>query len=120
MATGTITEKSAGGKTLQTFVQTSAANTQITTSTGTIGVRNLRMITIKYSGAASVTATVTLNAQAGAGYDTLLQNIVFSSATDGVYLPAYPIPLMDGDAIDVVTPAVASQTSAVSIYTEKQ
>lgn len=119
MAQGTLkAHAQSDGTVLETWSQASASGQAATTSTGTVGSRRLKMVTCKYSGAASVTVTVTLNAAAGAAYDALIQNIVFTAATDGVYLPVQPIPLQDGDAIDVVAPALAAGTSAVQIYTE--
>lgn len=119
MALGTLKSNAqSDGAVIETWSQTSASGQAATTSTGTVGSRKLMMVTCKYSAAASVTVTVTLNAAAGAAYDTLIQNIVFSSATDGVYLPAQPVVMQDGDAIDVVAPALAAGTSAVVIYTE--
>lgn len=120
MAVGTLKSTGGRGSTFQAFSQTSATNTQMTTSTNTTGLRFLRAVTVKYSGSASVSVTVTLNSQAGAAYDTVLQTITLSSATDGVYLPTAPLPLVDGDAIDVVSPALSGGTSAVVIYTELQ
>jgi hypothetical protein len=77
------------------------------------------MVTIKYSAAASVTATITLNAAAGPAFDTLLQSVVFSAGTDAVYIPIESLPMQDGDAIDVLAPALAAQTNSVVIYTER-
>lgn len=119
MAQGTLkAHAQTDGTVMETWSQTSASGQAATTSTGTVGSRKLTMVTCKYSGAASVTVTVTLNAGAGAAYDTLLQNIVFTAATDGVYIPIESLPMQDGDAIDVVAPALAAGTSAVQIYTE--
>lgn len=120
MAVGTLKAHTQNdGTVLETWSAASASGQAATTSTSTSGSRRLKMVTVKYSGAASVTATVTLNAAAGAAYDTLLQNITFSAATDGAYIPIEDLPIQDGDAIDVLAPAVTSQTSQVVIYTEQ-
>lgn len=77
------------------------------------------MVTVKYSASASVTVTITLNSGAGAGYDTLLQNITLSSATDGVWIPDGDLTLRAGDKIDVLCPSGGGAiTSACAIYTQ--
>lgn len=120
MAQGTLTSYvTNSGRTEQTWVATSAANTAQTVSTNAVGAKRIRQVTVKYSAGASVTATCTLNAVAGAGYDTLLQSIPLAGATDGVWVPDYEVILQDGDALDVLAPAGGSGvTSSVQIYTE--
>ena len=119
MAVGTLESKTnIGGSRTERWTQTSASGAAQTCSTNAVEGRTLRAVTVKYSAALTGTITVTLNSGAGAGFDTLLQNISLTSATDGVYIPAQPLPLLAGDAIDVVAPALAAQTSAVAIYTE--
>lgn len=103
----------------QVFYGTSASGAAQTVSTDTEGVRRIIMVTVKYSAAQTATVTCTLNANAGSGYDTLLQNISFANATDGVWIPDREVRLTGGDALDVVAPLLAAQTSAVQIYTEK-
>jgi len=99
-------------------VGTSAANSAQTVSADGPGI--LRQVTVKYSGSVSQTVTVTLDSGAGAGYDTLLQNITLSSATDGVFLPDADIVINTGDQIDVTAPAGgAGVTSAVTVYLDK-
>ena len=105
-----------------TFVGTSVANTAQTVSTDVQGVYKLIHVEIAYSAAPTYTGsglTVTLNALAGAGYDTLLQagtsNQQYFSyiPTSGEYV------IVKGDAIDVLAPAGGvGITSAVSIYVE--
>ncbi len=97
----------------------SAANTALTVSTLTGSVRRLLKVTVKYSSSVTKNVTVTLNSGAGSTYDTLLQTIALTSATDGVYVPTGRIVLMDDDVIDVVTEAGGGGiTSAVTIKTE--
>ena len=107
-------------KALYTFVATSAANTAQTVSTDVQDIYNLLHVEVAYSAAPTQTGvTVTLNALAGAGYDTLLAtgsaNAQYTSyqPTNGAYL------IVKGDAIDVLAPAGGvGITSAVSIYLE--
>ena len=95
---------------------TSAVNTAKTVSEATATLRKVLFVTIKYSGAAGVTATVTLNSGAGAAFDTRLQDIVFSAQTDGVWIPDGDVILQDDDVLDVLAPAVVGETSAITIY----
>jgi len=100
----------------------SAANAAQTVSTpsGAIpGRRRLLFVTVVYSAAVSVTATVTLNSGAGAAFDALLQNIAFSANTDGVFIPDEEVKIQSDDAIDVLAPAGGvGVTSTVAIYWE--
>ncbi len=97
----------------------SAANTAQTVSTTTGPIRRLKLVTVKYSGAVTQNVTITLNAGAGASWDTLLQTIALVAATDGTWTPDDPIYILQDDVIDVLAPAGGGAlTSAVSIYTE--
>ena len=64
--------------------------------------------------------TVTLNANAGGAYDTLLYSVDPSvgSVTDIVYVPDGPLYLENGDAIDVVYANANTRTYGVQITTE--
>ena len=124
MAVGTKSGCGLTGRgSLQVFVQTSAAATSQTCSTDTLAAYKLLHVDIAYSAAPTYTGsglTVTLNAAAGAGYDTLLQAGT-SNQQYFVFVPTsgeYIIKL--GDAIDVVAPSGAGAiTSSVSIYVEE-
>jgi len=61
--------------------------------------------------------TITLNAVAGAAYDTLLYSVDLStdSTTDVVWMPDQPLWLQPGDAIDVAYANTDDNTYAVSI-----
>ncbi len=96
----------------------SAANTAQTVSTTTGPIRRLLMVTVKYSSAVTQNVTITLNAGAGASWDTLLQTIALAAATDGTWTPNDDIYILKDDVIDVLAPAGGGGiTSAVSIYT---
>ena len=106
---------------LERWVATSAANTEITTSTSTTpsALRKLLYITVKYSAAPTQTGvTVTLNNGAGSGYDTLMTTGT-ANAQATFYRPDDEVLLMSDDVIDVVGPAAGGAiTCAVAIYTE--
>lgn len=95
----------------------SAAGDPLTLSTPSGKLRRLMLVTVKYSGAASTTITVTINSGAGAAYDVLLDSTLLSAATDYVYIPDEEILLASDDSLDVVAPAVAAVTSAIAAYT---
>lgn len=95
----------------------SAANTLLTVSVPIGDLRQLLFVTVKYSGAASTTITVTINSGAGAAYDVLLVSTLLSADTDFVYVPDRDIFLANDDSLDVVAPAVVGVTSAVTAYT---
>ena len=97
----------------------SAADTAQTVSSPARGRRDLKVVTVAYSASVSVDVLVTLNAGAGDAYDTILGRIELSSERYGVYLPEAPIPMADGDAIDVLAPAGGGGiTSTVEIRME--
>ena len=74
---------------------------------------------ITYSAAVSVSATVTLNSGIGSDYDVTLATLVFTAERYGVYLSERPIPISEGDVIDVLAPAGgASVTAAIEIKFE--
>ena len=99
-------------------VGTSAANTLQTVSTATEPCKIL-FVTCKWSAAVTKDVTITLNAGAGGAYDTLLQTIVFTNETDGVWFPDSDVIIMNDDQLDVVAPAGGGGiTSAVQIYTQ--
>ncbi len=95
----------------------SAANTALTVTVPTGRLRRLLLVTIKYSGAASVTVTVTLNSGAGSTYDVLLASTALSAETDFTFTPDEETLLSDDDAIDVLAPAVVGVTSAITVVT---
>lgn len=98
--------------------QESAANTAQTVSTETGNTRRLQMVTVRYSSSVTQNVTITLNAGAGASWDTLLQTIALVAATDGMWTPDEDIFILQDDVIDVLAPAGGGGiTSAVSIYT---
>jgi len=100
------------------FSEQSAADTAQTVSTTTGKARHLQMVTVKYSASVTQNVTITLNAGAGAAWDTLLQTIALAAATDGLWIPDEEILLLSDDELDVLAPAGGGAvTSAVSIYT---
>lgn len=111
---------------IEQWYGTSATNTIITMASGggvaaqSDGFRRLVSVSVKFSGAASVTCTVTHNyVKIGGGtYDVQIGSIVFAANTDGVYQPTGDWYLADGDTITVVCPAVSGQTAAVVITLE--
>lgn len=120
MAVGTKTSQpSQKGGVCELFSQASSSGSAQTLSTDTSGVRRLVQVTIKYGGGSpSGTATLTLNSVVGAAYDTLVQSITIGG-TDTVFIPDNELWITDGDAFDLVVPAVTSQVSSAVIYTEK-
>lgn len=120
MAVGTKTSAgtSARRSVLERFSQSSSSGQAQTLSTDTTGTRRLIQITIKYDGGSpSGTATLTLNSSVGASYDTKIASIPVS-ATDVAYVPDTEWWIADGDAFDLVVPALASQISYAVIYVE--
>lgn len=95
---------------------TSGAN--LTASTPSGEARRILFITVKYSAAATVNATVTLNSGAGPAWDTLLFKIVLAGVKDGLFIPKGPLIISGDDVIDVLAPLLAGQTSAIAIYSE--
>ncbi len=96
----------------------SAANTAQTVSTTTGKTRRLQMVSVKYSSSVTQNVTITLNAGAGASWDTLLNTIALVAATDGTWTPDRDIYILQDDVLDVLAPAGGGGvTSAVSIYT---
>lgn len=80
-------------------------------------------ITVHFSAApvASEALTVTLNANAGAAYDTVLYSLDPSSGstTDIVYQPTYPLALEGGDSIDVAFANTNTNTYGLQITLEQ-
>ena len=102
------------------FVATSAADTAQTVSSVARPNSELLAVTVAYSAAilANLDITVTLNAGAGAGYDTRLAtvNLVIGQRW-AVYIPDVPIPLQADDVVDVLCPTGgAAITSGCQIY----
>lgn len=96
----------------------SASGANLTVSTPSGNARRILFVTVKYSAAATVNVTITLNSGAGAAWDTLLPTIVLTADTDGTFIPNGPLIISDDDVIDVFAPLLAAQTSAVAIYSE--
>lgn len=107
---------------IERSIGTSGANAAQTVSSPARSRRVLKMVTVAYSAviAAGLNVTVTLNAGAGAGYDTRLATIdMLAGDRWALFVPDIPIPLADGDSVDVVCPAGgAAVTSGCQIYTE--
>ena len=99
-------------------VATSAANEAGAASSAAGEVRQLVMVTVKYSAAPTQAGTtVTLNSGAGAGYDAVL-NTGSANAQTTVYVPTAPLFIAADDAIDVAAPAGGGViTSSIAIYT---
>ena len=102
------------------FVGTSAADTAQTVSSVARPASELIMVTVAYSAAilANQSITVTLNAGAGAAYDTRLATVdLVIGQRWAVYIPDVPIPLMADDVVDVLCPTGgAAITSQCQIY----
>jgi hypothetical protein len=98
----------------------STANASQTVTTATGVKRRIEFATVKYSSAVSVSATVTLLSALGAAWNTVLGNIVFSSNTDGLWVPSHSeFVIAPGDQIQVVAPAGGGGiTSAIAIYSQ--
>ena len=119
--------RSAGHVNLEQWYGTSGAGAIMTIASGggvaanSDGMRRLVSVSCVYSAAATVTVTVTHNYVkiGGTSYDALLQNIVLTANTTGVYQPTGDWFLADGDTITVVAPLLAAQTSAVVITLER-
>lgn len=100
------------------FSDQSASGANLTVSTLPGEPRRLLFVTVKYSGSATVNVTVTLNSGAGAAWDTILNTIALSAATEGIWIPDKDVILSADDAIDVFAPLLSAKTSAVAIYSE--
>lgn len=96
----------------------SASGADLTVSTPTGNVRRILFVTVKYTAAATVNVTITLNSGAGADRNTLIQTIALSGSTDGIFIPTAPLIISDDDIIDVLAPLLASETSSVVVYSE--
>ena len=99
-------------------VATSTANGAGSASSAAGEVRQLVMVTVKYSAAPTQAGTtVTLNSGAGAGYDAVLDT-GSANAQTSVYIPASPVFVAADDSIDVAGPAGGGViTSSIAIYT---
>ncbi len=96
----------------------SASGANLTVSTPSGNARRILFVTVKYSAAATVNVTITLNSGAGPAWDTILATIVLAADTDGSFIPNGPLIISDDDIIDVFAPLLAAQTSAVAIESE--
>lgn len=106
---------------IHVYTETGTANTNLLSTTGPIGTPfRLLLVTIAYSAAATQTGvTTTINANAGAGYDTVL-NTGTANARYTTYQPVMDLVFAPGDAIDVSALAGgAAVTASVQIYVEK-
>lgn len=114
-----MTETNTVRTTVKRTTGESDANAAQTISSPSGEQRRVEKVTVKYSGAVSVSVLLTLNSGAGAAWDTLLPTIILTSATDGVWIPDDEIILKDDDVLDVLAPAGGvGITSAVAIYTD--
>ena len=120
MAVGTKNSHGLAGRNrVETFSQASSSGAAQTLSSNTDGVRRLVQVLIHYDGGSpSGTATLTVNSTLGANYDTKVASIAVS-ATDVAYTPDVEWWITDGDAFDLVVPALASQISYATIYLER-
>lgn len=108
-----------GGVRIDRDSDQSGADAELTLSTASGRVRRILFVTVKYSGSVTKNVTITLNSGAGSNWDTLLQTIALSAATDGVWIPDEETDLADDDVIDVVAPAGGvGVTAAVAVYTK--
>ena len=99
---------------------TSAVNTTLVLSSTSTKPCFLRAVYVRYSSTAGTpVVTVTLNAGAGAAYDTLMNTISIAANNQGAYIPTTPIPLAAGDVVDVSAAGVAAITSSIMIYTDR-
>ena len=107
------------GSVCEVHSQASSSGQAQTLSTNTDGLRRLIQVTMKYDGGApSGTATLTINSALGASYDCKVASIPVS-ATDVVYVPDTELWISNGDAFDLVVPALTSQISYATIYVER-
>ena len=83
--------------------------------------KRIILITTTYSGAVTKTATVTLNAGLGAGYDTLLNTISLSAVVSGFWQPPAELWIGKDDILDVVAAAsgAGGTTNSTAIYYEE-
>lgn len=108
------------GDDLDVTSQTSAAHASQTLATATGLKRRILFVTCQYSSAVSLSVTITLISALGAGYNTTLATLVFSSNQSGLWVPATSrFVLAPGDQLQVVAPdGGVGVTSAVAIYDE--
>lgn len=99
---------------------TSGTNAAQTVSSPATGRRVLHAALVHYTGVATVNVLVTLNSGEGPLFDTLIGTIVLTAEQDGIYQPVSPLPLSDGDVIDVLAPALAAEESHVQILVEAE
>lgn len=97
----------------------SADNAELTVISPVGEIGHILFVTVKYSAAVIANVTVTLTSGVGSAWNTILETIALSSATDGIWIPDQPIFIADDDSVDVVAPAGGpGVTSAVAIYAE--
>ena len=95
---------------------TSGSGADLTLATRASGVRRLIGVTVKYSAAATVNVTVTLDSNLGATFDRLLNTIALAAETEGDFYPSHDVFMADGDTIKVFAPLLAAETASVAIY----
>lgn len=80
----------------------------------------LKSVTVHFDSApaSAGSLTITLDANAGAAYDTLLASRSMVGVTDYVYQPDHDLDLVAGDAIDVAYTNPDSRTYGVEITLE--
>lgn len=91
MLDGLIKQEATGAGAIALSAAVSAQRGRLISVTAHVGV----------APASAGSLTVTLNAVAGAAYDTLLHSVSMIGVTDLVWTPDEPIYLKSGDAIDV-------------------
>jgi hypothetical protein len=77
------------------------------------------MVTVTYSGSVTANVTVTLVSGLGAAFNVVLNTIVITATTQGVYIPSTPIPINADDIITASAPGVAAVISSVAIYVDR-
>lgn len=97
----------------------SEANTALTVSLPTGNMRQLILVTAKFSSGTTGDVSTTLNSGAGTSRDTLLSDIDLDGATDAAFIPDGDVLIGEDDSIDVLADAGGvGITCAVAIYTK--
>ena len=111
--------KSTGRNTVNRFVETGSANTELVTSAGSGGVHRLICVTVSYSAAPTQTGVIVeLDSGAGAGYDAQLA-VGTANARYTVYIPDAELIIGNDDAVRVTAPAAGGTiTASIAVYLE--
>lgn len=95
----------------------SAAATALTVIVPSGTLRQILLVTAKYSASETKNITITIDSGAGASWDSLLETITLAPATEGIWIPDSEIFLSEDDTLDVVAAAgEAGVTVAVAVY----